>query len=130
MRAFAMLTFSFMLLASTNALAQEALTIATPPGKPLVWDPEFIVPTHDPETEMIAFRILPFEIDSADMPFFLDRTGIAIPKAGIDVTVEVLAEDAQFVVLLCSFPQPGSYSVALPGVRSRYCTLRRAERQP
>ncbi|MES2931782.1 MAG: hypothetical protein V4682_03790 [Patescibacteria group bacterium] len=130
MRAFAMLMFSFVLLTGADARAQEALTITTPPGKPLVWDPEFTVPSHNTETEMVAFRLLPFAEDSADVPFFVDRTGIVIPKAGADVTVEVLAEDAQFVVLLCSFPELGPFNVALPGVRSQYCILRRVERQP
>lgn len=130
MRYIATLLFVCVLLSSTDLRAQDALTINTPPGKPLVWDPEFLAPSHDPETHMVAFRLFPFETESADQPFFLDREGIIVPKEGIDGAVAALSEDAQYVILLCSFPQPGSYNAALPGVRSQYCTLRRAERQP
>lgn len=130
MRALAALIFSFVLLVGANAWAQYALTITTPPGKPLVWDPEFSVPDHNPETDMIAFRLHPFEVETADLPFFVDREGIIVPKDDVDAFVAVLSEDAQFVVLMCSFPESGSFNVALPEVRSEYCTLRYAERQP
>jgi hypothetical protein len=110
--------------------AQEALTIHTPPGKPLVWDPEFVVPDHNPETDVVAFRVHPFEADTADVPFFVDRMGIVIPKVEVETEVLVLLEGTKFVVLLCSFPEQGSFNLALPGVRSEYCSLRRAERQP
>jgi len=129
MRALTMLMVVFVLAWSTDLQAQEALTSATPPGKPLVWDPEFIAPSHDPETEMVVFRLLPSFAESGDMPFFVDRLGIVVPKAGADAAATVLSEDAEFVILMCSFPLPGPYNVALPGVRSEYCTLRRAERQ-
>ncbi len=130
MRVLATLIFSFVLLAGANARAQDALTVTTPPGNSLVWDPEFTVPDHNAETEMVAFRLLPFEIDSADLPFFIDREGIVIPKDGVEEYVAVLSKDTQFVVLVCSFQQPGPFNLALPGVRSEYCILRRAERQP
>lgn len=130
MRVFTTLIFSFALLMGADTEAQEALTVATPPGKPLVWDPEFLVPDHNPETEMIAFRLLPFEADTADLPFFVDREGIVVPNDGAEATTAVLSENARFVVLLCSFPEPGSFNVALPGVRLEYCTLRHVERQP
>ncbi|MDP3402455.1 MAG: hypothetical protein Q8S35_00665 [bacterium] len=130
MRVLATLIFSFVLLTGANAEAQEALTITTPPGKPLVWIPEFVIPDHNTETEVVAFRLLPFEVDTADLPFFVDREGIIVPKDGVDASVVVLSEDAQFVVLVCKFPESGPFNVALPGVRSEYCTLRRAERQP
>ncbi len=130
MRVLMTLIFSFVLLTGANARAQDALTINTPPGKPLVWDPEFVVPDHNPETEMVAFRLHPFQADTADVPFFVDREGIVIPKDGVEDYVAVLSEDAQFIVLVCSFQQPGPFDLALPGVRSEYCTFRRAERQP
>lgn len=130
MRALAMLVLPFVLLTSTNALAQDALTIATPPGKSLVWDPEFTVPDHNPETEVVAFRLHPFEADTADMPYFIDRVGTVIPKVTVDTEVLALLEGTRFAVLLCAFTQPGSFNVALPEVRAQYCTLRRAERQP
>lgn len=130
MCAFATLVAVLALLASADLRAQEALTSATPTGKPLVWDPEFTIPDHDPETQTVAFRLLPSFAESGDLPFFRDREGIVIPKAGADVAVEVLSEDAEFVLLVCSFPQPGPFNVGLPEVRSQYCTLRRAERQP
>ena len=130
MRAFAALTFSFVLLVGTNAWAQDALTIHTPPGKPLVWDPEFTVPDHNPEADVIAFRLHPFEADTADIPYFIDLVGIVVPKVEVETEVLMLLEGAKFVVLLCSFPGPGSFNLALPQVRSEYCSLRRAERQP
>lgn len=130
MRAFVTLIFSCSLLMSVHVKAQEALTMHTPPGKPLVWDPEFVVPDHNPETEMVAFRILPLEADTADVPFFIDREGIVVPKLDAGVYSAVLSENGQFVVLLCSFPDSGSFNIALPRVRSEYCSLWRAERQP
>lgn len=130
MRVLATLIFSFALLLGANVRAQDALTINTPPGKPLVWDPEFVVPDHNTETEVVVFRLHPFEADTADVPFFVDREGIIVPKDDVDAFVAVLSEDAQFVVLVCSFPESGSFNVALPEIRSKYCTLRRAERQP
>ena len=130
MRAFAICMFTLVFLTSVNARAQEALTIATPPGKPLVWDPEFLVPAHNPETEVVAYRLHPFEADTGDLPFFVDREGIIVPKSEVENEVLVLLEGAKFVVLVCSFPHTGSFNVALPGIRSEYCTLRRAERQP
>jgi len=130
MRALAMLVFSFALLWGVDVEAQEALTMATPPGKPLVWDPEFVVPEHDPETHVVAFRLHSFEVDSADVPFFVDREGIIVPKAGVEAAAAVLTEDGRFVLLLCSFPSAGLYNLALPRVRLEHCALRRVERQP
>ncbi len=130
MRVLATLIFSFVLLVVANARAQEALTINTPPGKPLVWDPEFVIPEHNPETEIVAFRLHPFEADTADLPYFIDRTGVVVSKNALETEVLLLLEGTKFVVLVCSFPELGSFNVALSGVRSEYCTLRRAERQP
>lgn len=130
MRLLATLIFSFVLLVGTNVFSQEALTITTPPGRPLVWDPEFVIPEHSRETEIIAFRLHPFEADTADVPFFIDRMGIVVPKDALEAEVLTLLEGTRFVVLLCTFPELGSFNVALPRVRSEYCTLRRAERQP
>lgn len=130
MRVLATLILSFVLLLGTNAFSQEALTIATPPGKPLVWDPEFVIPEHNRETDIVAFRLHPFEADTADIPYFIDRTGIVVPKDALETGVLVLLEGTKFVVLVCSFPEMGPFNLALPGVRSEYCSLRRAERQP
>lgn len=130
MRAFATLMFLSALLMGVRADAQEALTIHTPAGKPLVWDPEFVVPDHNRETEIVAFRLHPFEADTADVPFFVDREGTVILKTEAETAAALLSEDMRFTVLMCSFPESGSFNIALPRVRSEYCTLWRAERQP
>lgn len=119
-----------VLLWGTGARAQEALTITTPPGKPVVWDPTPVIPEHNPATEVVAFRI--HERGSeGDIPFFIDLTGMVIPKEGLDEAVERVRGSDPFIVLVCSFPEARSFDLVRPGVRSQFCTPWRAgERQP
>lgn len=122
---------ALVLLGSTSGLAQEALTIHTPPGKPLVWYPEIVVPGHDLEKDMVAFRIHESQLDDGDIPFFVDRTGIVVPKEGLDAAVERLRGIDPVTVLVCSFPEAGSFNLVRRDVRGEFCTpWRRNERQP
>ena len=114
-----------LLLASSDARAQDALSMKIPSGEPLVRDPEIVIPTHDPVAESILFRMIEVEGVEADIPFLVDRTGIRVLKADLEATVSQFLADALLSVLVCSFPELGPYDLTRPEVPSRFCTIRR-----
>ena len=114
-----------LLLASSDARAQDALSIKTPAGRPLVWNPEIVVPEHDPETELVLYQFIEVEGVEADIPFLVDRTGIRVLKADLEATVSRFLADPLTSVLVCSFPEPGPYDLTRPEIRTRFCTVQR-----
>ena len=123
-------TLALALISSTSARAQDALTIKTPPGRPLVWDPEILVPEHEPASDSVLYRVLEVPGTEPDTPFFVDRIGIRVPNGEVDREAAVLSEGFRFAILVCSFTGPEPFDLVRPEIRSRYCAVWRSERQP
>lgn len=119
------------LMGSAHAQVPYVPAIITAPGKPLVWDPEIIIPPHDPETEYVAFRVHEANIDAADQPFFVDRTGTVVPRSGADAFVDAVAVSGTIAVYLCACPAGARPALTRAEDRRRFCRLRRkTEQQP
>lgn len=117
------------LAGSAHAQVPYVPAIITAPGRPLVWDPEIIVPPHNPETEYVAFRVHEANIDAADQPFFVDRTGIVILRSEADAFVDAAAVPGTIAVYLCACPEGSHPTLTRAQDRSRFCRLRRKPQQ-
>lgn len=125
MKAFAAFLFGAALLCSTEATAQSVPLIEHEEGIPLVRDPEILIPDFNPETEVVLFRAIDFNLDAADIPFLVDRLGIVVPRPLVEEMVEGFLAEDRIAVFVCSFPAGERPNVLRPDVRSRVCSLRR-----
>ena len=115
-----------VLFCATDALAQEVLPIIhVEPGTPLVRDPEILVPEHDSEREIVLYRVYDFRLDAADIPFFIDRVGIAVPRETAHAAIEAFLREERTAVYSCSFEAGERPYIAHPSERDRFCVLQR-----
>ena len=127
MKAVYVLIFGIAFFCTAEARAQALPMTEVEPGAPAVRDPVILLPAHDPERELVLYRVIDFNLDAADVPFFVDRTGLVIPRAEADAAIGRLLLEERTAVYACA-SRPGERpDIARPAERSRFCTL---ERQP
>lgn len=117
--------FGVALFCATEVRAQALPMIEFEPGTPLVRDPVILIPAHDPDRELVLYRVLDFNLDAADLPFFIDRTGLVVLREHAEAAIDTLLSEERTAVYSCSFRSGESPNIAQPAERSRSCTLRR-----
>lgn len=126
MRASLLLICGAALLSGTGAAAQSLPSVEHEEASAVVRDPEIVFPEFDPASEVLVFRVLDFNLDAADIPFLIDRTGIVVPRTGLEDAVRGFLAEARTAVYVCSFPAGERPDILRPQVRSRVCSLRRS----
>lgn len=112
-------------LAHADARAQSLPMIEYESGTPLVRDPVIGVPRSDPESEMVVYRVMDFNLDAADIPFFVDRDGILVREEVADETIARLLSEDGIALYVCRFPSGAHPVMTRPADRARFCTVRR-----
>lgn len=125
MKAVHMLVFGVAYFCAVEARAQALPMIETEPGAPLVRDPVILLPVHDPDHELVLYRVLDFNLDAADLPFFIDRTGLVVSRENASAAIGMLLSEERTAVYSCSFRTEEPPNIARAQERSRFCTLRR-----
>lgn len=113
-----------LLLLPGAAYAQEVpyQMITVEEGRPLVYDRLPLIPSYDPETQVVAILVHPMMALEADTPFFISRVGEVIQMEDADAWVAAHVEAGHTAVFLCG----GTGTIVLndPESRGRHCVLR------
>ena len=117
--------FGVALFCAAEARAQALPLTETEPVGALVRDPVILLPAHDPERELVLYRVLDFNLDAADLPFFIDRTGLVVPREEADAEIRKLLSEGRIAVYACASRAEERPDIARPAERSRSCALRR-----
>ena len=83
------------------------------------------VPDFNPQEEQVLFSALRLYADTADVPFFIDRTGTAVPRAQVDAYLAEHAKEDE-VYFVCDVPMGDGETLDMndPVSRRDNCMIR------